>query len=527
MQSSSNSKEYSESLGAMQSYLKSDSTKEHSSQNQDFYDSLKNDFVKSQNASKSYQEAQQRYDSYSQQRNEYAEQSQRINENLTPKFMEWVKFKKGNAGAEEIFKKGDAGTLSSLANRFIEDNGLNSPINSTTYKSKEHSNNPDSAFMGQSFFSSGFGTASKAHGESVSDTVNEKLSGGINEDSLDKKYKSNVGDVKEAESKYTGDLTTGVEGKDAALQPIEPKKDSDNNQQSVTNNSSSQNNEAPNNPDNINPVGQSSINAQVDSNENKIKGGINNQNDEEITVFESNYQAPNAFAGNIHKTVGQNSLNEKSAFKKQQNFTNNQLGQKRDAVGDRKNELDTKSKDNINKGVRKNMGRSIIQDAKDNVNDNITAVKNAYFDVTGQSEKKQEYSKIDKPAINLSGDDLKIQDNNDKDSIPNPQNVTSNNQAQDNQASLSAIKQDYEIVNKSNNSQSIQNSALKQNKNLSSNIQNEDKNIANLKNAENKDKTTPNLLKQSSNNATSQQGALKQNMSADKSGKKNNKNEDK
>ena len=249
-----------------------------------------------------------------------------------------------------------------------------------------------------------------------------------------------------------------MEGKDAALQPIDPKKDSDNNQQSVTNNSSSQNNEAPNNPDNINPVGQSSINAQVDSNENKIKGGINNQNDEEITVFESNYQAPNAFAGNIHKTVGQNSLNEKSAFKKQQNFTNNQLGQKRDAVGDRQNELDTKSKDNINKGVRKNMGRSIIQDAKDNVNDNITAVKNAYFDVTGQSEKKQEYSKIDKPAINLSGDDLKIQDNNDKDSIPNPQNVISNNQTQDNQASLSAIKQDYEIVNKSNNSQSIQNS---------------------------------------------------------------------
>ena len=47
--------------------------------------------------------------------------------------------------------------------------------------------------MGQSFFSSGFGTASKAQGESVSDTVNEKLSGGINEDSLDKKYKSNVG----------------------------------------------------------------------------------------------------------------------------------------------------------------------------------------------------------------------------------------------------------------------------------------------------------------------------------------------
>ena len=173
------------------------------------------------------------------------------------------------------------------------------------------------------------------------------------------------------------------------------------------------------------------------------------------------------------------------------------------------------------------MGRSIIQDAKDNVNDNITAVKNAYFDVTGQSEKKQEYSKIDKPAINLSGDDLKIQDNNDKDSIPNPQNVISNNQTQDNQASLSAIKQDYEIVNKSNNSQSIQNSALKQNKNLSSNIQNEDKNIANLKNAENKDKTTPNLIKQSSNNATSLQGALKQNMSADKSGKKNNKNEDK
>ena len=59
MQSSSNSKEYSDSLGKMQSYLRSNSSKDHFTQNQDFYDSLKNDFVKSQNASKSYQEAQQ------------------------------------------------------------------------------------------------------------------------------------------------------------------------------------------------------------------------------------------------------------------------------------------------------------------------------------------------------------------------------------------------------------------------------------------------------------------------------------
>ncbi|MBY0581054.1 MAG: hypothetical protein K2P53_05185 [Rickettsiales bacterium] len=538
MQSSSNSKEYSESLGKMQSYLKSDSTKEHSSQNQDFYDSLKNDFVKSQNASKSYQEAQQRYDSYSQQRNEYAEQSQRINENLTPKFMEWVKFKKGNAGAEEIFKKGDAGTLSSLANRFIEDNGLNSPINSTTYKSKEHSNNPDSAFMGQSFFSSGFGTVSKGQGgseDTVSNVVEKKLSEGINEDSLDKKYESNVGDVKREEGGKIKKLNEEVAIKDAAIQPIDPKKDSNNSQQSVTNNSLSQNNEAPNNPDNINPAGQSSINAQVDLNESKIDGESNNvENKSEAPKtnnrpreFESNYQAPNAFAGNIHKTVGQKGLDTANEVDDNQFDTKNQLGGKKDVVSSKQNELDAKSKDKINKGITKNIGGSIYQNAKDNVNDNITAVKNAYFDVTGQSEKKQEYSKIDKPAINLSGDDLKIQKNNDKDNIHNPQNVTSDNQTQDNQVSLSGMKQDYEIVDKSNNSQATQNSLLKQNKNLRGNIQNEDKDITNLNNVEKGDKAASNLLKQSSNNATSQQGTLKQNISADNNGEKNNKKEDK
>ena len=449
--------------------------------------------------------------------------------------MEWVKFKKGNAGAEEIFKKGDAGTLSSLANRFIEDNGLNSPINSTTYKSKEHSNNPDSAFMGQSFFSSGFGTASKAQGESVSDTVNEKLSGGINEDGLDKKYESNVGKAVKKNIEDKKDLNSKIEQKDAVLQPIDTRNDANNNQQSVTNNSSSQNNEAPNNPDNINPAGQSSINSQVDSNESKIDGESNNvENKSEAPKtnnrpreFESNYQAPNAFAGNIHKTVGQKGLDTANEVDDNQFDTKNQLGGKKGVVSSKQNELDAKSKDKINKGITKNIGGSIYQNAKNNVSGNVTAVKNTYFSVTGQPEKKQEYSKIDKPAIDISGEDLKIQDNNDKNQKVSPQNIISNNLIQANQASSSEIKQDYEIVDKSNNSQSTQNSALKQNKNLSSKTQNEDKNIANLNNAENKDKATPNLLKQSSNNATSQQGTLKKNMSADKSGKKNNKNEDK
>ena len=50
-------------------------------------------------------------------------------------------------------------------------------------------------------------------------------------------------------------------------------------------------------------------------------------------------------------------------------------------------------------GIKKNIGESILQDVSDNVNDNITAVKNIYFGVTGQPEKKQEYSKIDKGSV--------------------------------------------------------------------------------------------------------------------------------
>ena len=534
MLSSSNSKEYSDSLGAMQSYLKSNSTKDHSSQNQDFHDSLKNDFVKSQNASKSYQEAEQRYDSYTQQRNEYAEQSQRINENLTPKFMEWVKYKKGNTEAEEIFKKGDAGTLSSLANRFIQDNGLNSPINSPTYKSKEHSDEPDSAFMGQSFFGSGFGATPKGQGgsgASISNVVNEKLNAGINQDNTDKSYENNVSKVKVGNIDDIKKLNKEVIRKDEELQPIVPKKGDDNNQQPETNNSSSQNNVVPNNPDNkgdTNIVEQSSTNANADSNESKVGGSNNSKNDDESTVFKSKYQdqAPNAFVADIHNAVGQGGLDEKSTVKKQQSLISNQLGEKKDVVSGKQTELDTKSKNNINKGVKKNIGGSILQDVRDNVNNNITAVKNTYFSVTGQPEKKQEYSKIDKPTINISGEDLKIQNIDDENQKANPQNVTSNNQAQTKQSTLSTSKQSDEIVNQDNNSQLSKNSSSNSNKNMNTNIKEEGQNIVSLDSAENKDKTVPNLPKQSSNNATSKEGVLKQNVDSDKSGEKNKKSED-
>ena len=154
MISSGNSKEYAGTLGKMQSYMKSQASKDHQGQNQEFYDSLKNDYVESQNASTSYQQAKQKNDSYTQQKSEYEDKSQRINESLTPKFIEWVRFKKGNTEAEKIFKESQPGTISNLAYKFLEDNGLTSPINSPTYKSKEHSDDPDSAFLGQLYFCS-------------------------------------------------------------------------------------------------------------------------------------------------------------------------------------------------------------------------------------------------------------------------------------------------------------------------------------------------------------------------------------
>ena len=300
----------------------------------------------------------------------------------------------------------------------------------------------------------------------------------INQDNVYKSYENNVVKVKKAESKYTGDLNTSIEEKDAALQPIVPKEGGDNNQQSETNHSSSQNNETPTdteNKGNSNTVGQSSVNANTNSSESKGEGSNDGKNADKSTVFKSNYQgqAPNEFVANIHKTVGQGRLEEENIVNKQQNFTNNQLDQKKNLVSKKQNELDVKSKDTINKGVKKNIGGSIFQDVMDNVNDNITATKNIYFDVTGQPERKEELSKIDKPTINISGDELKIQ------------------------------------------------------KSTNIKIQKENPNISDLDSAEKGDKTKPNLLKQSSNNASSKPAVQKQNTNPNVGGKNNTKSEDK
>ena len=122
--SGDNMKRYSESTGKVQNAVKNIGVRGQTGENQEFVDSMRNDFVTSESANHSLQNAQERATTYSKQQATYKESGERINHNLTPSFVNWLKNTKGTTGAENIMNNGDPAVIQEYTGRFLNEGGL-------------------------------------------------------------------------------------------------------------------------------------------------------------------------------------------------------------------------------------------------------------------------------------------------------------------------------------------------------------------------------------------------------------------
>ena len=124
-------------------------------------------------------------------------------------------------------------------------------------------------------------------------------------------------------------------------------------------------------------------------------------------IFMSNYKASTKFAGNIHKSVGQQGIDTKFYHKQKTKSTNTELQQKEGSVIKDQSAIKGEAKGKIESGVIEGEARSF----KEDITRHATNIKNRHYEVTGQPEKVQPQRTIVQEAVDIDDKSLKITQN--------------------------------------------------------------------------------------------------------------------
>jgi conjugal transfer mating pair stabilization protein TraG len=436
--SADNMKRYSESIGKVKNAVSNAGVRGQTGENQEFVDSMRNDFVTSESANHSLQNAQERASTYSKQQATYKESGERINYNLTPAFVNWLKETKGTTGAENIMNNGDPAVIQEYTGRFLNEGGL------------------DRAMIGTNTGGSGY--------TSSDDVVNDKVDGsihrGVDLSYIKGKHGSNVEEVSGKNSNNTDDLNKKITTKSAASawksEVVDPTKKVSNtaskegfeeiissilkpkplNQSThISSDKSDINTSAAENSTSI-PFNVIPDNTSQDKSNQSTAGKdekFNKDGSPKEIVQKSSYKATNMFAGEIHSGIGKEmtkleNQNNANQWKKEGDLKN-----KESSIVKNKDNVTSKVSDKTEQGAAGNMASSLASNTVDSVKNASIGIKNIYNTTLGDPKSVKPFIKSDKHLVNMEDEDLKLNKDNKEGDGNSTEAKSSNANASENQ----------------------------------------------------------------------------------------------
>ena len=425
--SADNMKRYSESTGKVQNAVKNIGVRGQTGENQEFVDSMRNDFVTSESANHSLQNAQERVTTYSKQQATYKESGERINHNLTPAFVNWLKDTKGTTGAENIMNNGDPAVIQEYTGRFLNEGGL------------------DRAMIGGNTGGSGYTSGDNVVNDKVSNSINQGVDGNhfkskyesdgeklknYNDDQIKNKLNPKIG-TKSAASAWTSEVvdptkkvskTVPKEDSKAIISSILKPKPlnqstplstdiSDVNASAAENSTSIPLNVIPDNA----PQGESS-----QSSVGKNAEQFNKDGSPKDIIYKSNLKSTNPFIGEIHSGIGKEMTNLENQNNANQLKKESDLKNKESSIVTNQDKVKEVASNKIEQGPAGNMVTSMISAAVDSGKNAITSISNTYNKAVGKTENIKPLIKNDKPLLNMEDEDLKLK----KDSKEEEGNLT-------------------------------------------------------------------------------------------------------
>jgi hypothetical protein len=423
--SADNMKRYSESTGKVQNAVKNIGVRGQTGENQEFVDSMRNDFVTSESANHSLQNAQERATTYSKQQATYKESGERINHNLTPAFVNWLKDTKGTTGAENIMNNGDPAVIQEYTGRFLNEGGL------------------DRAMMGGDTGGSGYTSSDNV----VNDEVERSINQGVDAKALEKGYIKNTLDLEKLNNSKQNSLNKDVETKSATSawtkkkakedastpHPVSEKGNAEKYYEGVKNTQ-------PLNQSTPISLGKSNINASaaknstiipdnaIEDNTSIIKSNESGSSagekpDKDVNppkiTYESSYKSTNPFASGVHSGIGEAMTKLENQNNANQLKKDGDLKNKESSIITNQDKVKEVASNKIEQGPI-NMATSMMSAAVDSGKNAITSISNTYNKAVGKTENIKPLIKNDKPLLNMEDEDLKLK----KDSKEEEGNLT-------------------------------------------------------------------------------------------------------
>ena len=442
--SGDNMKRYSESIGKVQNAVKNIGVRGQTGENQEFVDSMRNDFVTSESANHSMQNAQERATTYSKQQATYKESGERINHNLTPSFVNWLKDTKGTTGAENIMNNGDPAVIQEYTGRFLNEGGL------------------DRAMVGGNTGGSGYTSGDNV----VNDKVERSINQGVDSNHFKSKYEADNAKLEaynkeQIKEELNPKITTKSTASAWKSEVVEPTKKASTPKLKIDNweklhediqGSQSQNQSTPIS------YGKNDINASAAENSTSIPLNIipnntpqdksnqsaagenaekfNEDGSHKEIVQKSSYKSTNPFVGEIHSGIGKEMTKLENQNNTDQWDKKNELNKKESSIILNQDKVNEVASNKIEQGPG-NMATSLISNTIDAAKNVSTGIKNIYNTNFGDPNKIEPLIKSDKPLVNMEDEDLKLNKDNKEGDGNSTEAKSSNTNVSENQSNKS------------------------------------------------------------------------------------------
>ena len=437
--SGDNMKRYSESIGKVQNAVKNIGVRGQTGENQEFVDSMRNDFVTSESANHSLQNAQERATTYSKQQATYKESGERINHNLTPSFVNWLKDTKGTTGAENIMNNGDPAVIQGYTGRFLNEGGL------------------DRAMIGGNTGGSGYTSSDNMVNDKVSRSINQGVDAGHMED----KYESDGAKLLDINDGKTTALNKKIAAKSAASGWTKKKVDEDSNTEHPVPKKDNaekfyEGMQNPQNPNQSTPIlsdttdiksfasqnsttipdsvieDNFSINKSNEGSSNTLEKPNEDAKKAKI-IYESSYKSTNQFVSGIHSEIGKEMTNLENQNNSNQWKKEGDMKKKESSIISNQNKVKDVASDKIEQGAGVNLATSIISNTVDSGKNAITSIANTYNKAAGKTENIKPLIKSDKHLFNMEDEDLKLKKDNKEEEGNSAEAKSSNANVSENQ----------------------------------------------------------------------------------------------
>ena len=384
---SEDAKRYAESIGKVDSFIKSTSSKEHTGQDQALVDSIRQDLNEAQTATISKQKAEQALEANNAQKAAYLDKSQRINQNFTPRFIKWLENKVGIEEMESTIHQNDPYTINSLTTKFLKDNALGYTGSSVKYMPTDIDGDPELNYL---YLQAG-GKLMPKDASDQNDTFIDQAIEGKNP------TQPNV----VMTTKGNNDGKSNDNEKD---QPIK-------NEPALTALGSNLKNDYKSNMSDVKKLNENHKNdriKEINKRSEKIKGETTEAKDEDGNFigykFTSGYDGIK-FAKKIHQEVNQSKVNDEYDIDTKLDSKTTELKEKTSIVKEHQEKIDSKVKGEVNQTALGGIANDVVEEISDATSNFMTGVKNTYYDITNQPDKKGAYIQRDKAPAEIKKDE--------------------------------------------------------------------------------------------------------------------------